>query len=71
MYIFDTNFCFYLDVDCNNEELGQPIFRDCHSFYICAFPQHDPYVFACPDGTVCDPKTKQCTDPEDVAYCSP
>ena len=62
-------FVVVAEVDCNQVKLGQPIFRDCHSFYICAFPQYDPYIYGCPKGTVCDPRNGECKNIGDVEYC--
>ncbi|XP_076823083.1 uncharacterized protein LOC143469315 [Clavelina lepadiformis] len=56
----------YSRIDCSKQILGQPIFRDCHSFYVCAFPQHDPFTFSCPKGTVCNPENAVCDHPYNV-----
>ena len=60
----------FLDVDCNNEVTGQPIFRDCHSFFVCSAPQYDPFLFACPPGNVCDPIDGRCKHPRNVSFCN-
>ena len=51
-------------------KIGQPIFRDCHSFFVCPSAHYDSFIYACPHGTFCDPTNGLCKLPQDVPYCS-
>nr|CAB3263129.1 uncharacterized protein LOC104265352 [Phallusia mammillata] len=40
-------------IDCSKAVSGQVYFYTCTSFYRCVFAHPNPYIFDCPQGTVC------------------